>query len=81
MHASPRPQTIQIFLPHGDPSGIRMAEITTRTVRVFDVPRSLLSGFLSMPEAAQVGSISSSAPTPKTASPATSGRAAMSEAG
>lgn len=55
MHASPRPQTIQIFLPHGDPSGIRMAEITTRTVRVFDVPRSLLSGFLLMPEAAQVG--------------------------
>ncbi|PXA64483.1 DUF4357 domain-containing protein [Arthrobacter psychrochitiniphilus] len=46
---------IQIFLPHGDPSGIRMAEITTRTVRVFDVPRSLLSGFLSMAEASQVG--------------------------
>lgn len=55
MHASPRPQTIQIFLPHGDPSGIRMAEITTRTVRVFDVPRALLADFLSMPEASQVG--------------------------
>ncbi|WP_113718092.1 GIY-YIG nuclease family protein [Arthrobacter dokdonensis] len=55
MHAISRPQTIQIFLPQGDPSGIRMAEITTRTVRVFDVPRSLVSGFLAMPEASQVG--------------------------
>lgn len=50
-----RPQTIQIFLPQGDPSGIRMAEITTRTVRVFDVPRTLLTDFLKMPEAGQVG--------------------------
>lgn len=50
-----RPQTIQIFLPQGDPAGIRMAEITTRTVRVFDVPRTLLTDFLKMPEAGQVG--------------------------
>jgi Domain of unknown function (DUF4357) len=50
-----RPQTIQIFLPQGDPAGIRMAEITTRTVRVFDVPRTLLSDFLKMPESSQVG--------------------------
>lgn len=50
-----RPQTIQIFLPQGDPAGIRMAEITTRTVRVFDVPRTLLTDFLRMPEAGQVG--------------------------
>jgi hypothetical protein len=50
-----RPQTIQIYLPHGDPAGIRMAEITTRTVRVFDVPRTLLTEFLKMPEASQVG--------------------------
>jgi len=50
-----RPQTIQIHLPHGKPSGIRMAEITTRTVRVFDVPRSLLSEFLEMNESGQVG--------------------------
>lgn len=55
MQPNLRPQTIQIFLPHGDPSGIRMAEITTRTVRVFDVPRSLLSAFLTMPESSQVG--------------------------
>jgi hypothetical protein len=32
-----------------------MAEITTRTVRVFDVPRTLLTDFLRMPEAGQVG--------------------------
>ena len=50
-----RPQTIQIFLPAGDPQGIRIAEITTRIVRVIEVPRSLLADFLKMPEAQQVG--------------------------
>lgn len=50
-----RPQTIQIFLPQGDPAGIRMAEITISTVRVFDVPRTLLTDFLKIPEAGQVG--------------------------
>lgn len=50
-----RPQTIQIFLPSGDPQGIRVAEITTRIVRMIDVPRSLLSEFMRMPEAEQVG--------------------------
>ncbi len=49
------PKTIQIFLPTGDPQGIRVAEITTRIVRVFDVPRSLLASFLRMPESGQVG--------------------------
>lgn len=50
-----RPQTIQIFLPAGDPRGLRMAEITTRIVRVFEVPRSLLDDFLRTDEATQVG--------------------------
>ena len=50
-----RPQTLQIFLPSGDPQGIRVAEITTRIVRVIEVPRSLLAEFLRMPEANQVG--------------------------
>ena len=50
-----RPQTIQIFLPTGDPRGIRVAEITTRIVRVIEVPRSQLADFLKMPEALQVG--------------------------
>lgn len=52
---SVRPQTIQIFLPSGSPSGIRMAEITTRIVRVFEVPRRLLDDFLQLQEASQVG--------------------------
>lgn len=44
------PKTIQIFLPKGDPRGIRVAEITTRIVQVIEVPRSLLTDFLEMPE-------------------------------
>ncbi len=47
-------KTIQIFLPAGDPRGIRVAEITTRIVRTIEVPRSLLGEFLKMPEANQV---------------------------
>jgi hypothetical protein len=48
------PKTIQIFLPGGDPRGIRVAEITTRIVQVIEVPRSLLSDFLKMQESSQV---------------------------
>ena len=48
------PKTIQIFLPGGDPQGIRVAEITTRIVQVIEVPRSLLPEFLKMPESGQV---------------------------
>ena len=48
-------QTIQIFLPAGDPRGMRVAEITTRIVRVIEVPRSELANFLKTPEALQVG--------------------------
>lgn len=49
-----RPQTIQIFLPDGDPRGIRIAELTTRIVQVIEIPRSLLSAFLKMPESKHV---------------------------
>ena len=49
------PRTIQIYLPNGDPRGLRVAEITTRIVRVIEVPRSLIGDFLKMPEAQQVG--------------------------
>lgn len=49
-----RPQTIQIFLPFGDPQGIRVAEITTRTVQVFDVPRTESAAFFNMAESEQV---------------------------
>lgn len=48
-------KTIQIFLPSGDPRGIRVAEITTRIVQVIEVPLSRLDEFLQMPESSQVG--------------------------
>lgn len=48
-------KTIQIFLPSGDPRGIRVAEITTRIVQVIEVPISRIDEFLQMPESAQVG--------------------------
>lgn len=50
----PTPKTIQIFLPGGDPRGIRVAEITTRIVQVIEVPRKLLPEFFKMPESKQV---------------------------
>ncbi len=34
---SSTPKTIQIFLPSGDPHGIRIAEITTRIVQVVSI--------------------------------------------
>jgi predicted GIY-YIG superfamily endonuclease len=49
-----KPKTIQIFLPGGDPQGIRIAEITTRIVQVIEVPRLLLTDFLKMQESDQV---------------------------
>ena len=49
-----RPQTIQIYLPGGDPEGIRVAELTTRIVQVVEVPRKQLDTFLAMPESGQV---------------------------
>lgn len=48
------PKTIQIFLPTGDPRGIRIAELTTGIVQVIEVPRSLLQDFLKMDESGQV---------------------------
>lgn len=51
---SPAPKTIQIYLPGGDPQGIRFAEITTGIVQVIEAPRSLLQEFLKMPESSQV---------------------------
>ena len=51
---NPTPKTIQIFLPGGDPRGIRIAEITTRIVQVIEVPRSLLQEFIKMPGSDQV---------------------------
>lgn len=55
MSSDKQPRTIQIFLPSGDPSGIRVAEITTSIVRVIEVPRNQMKEFLAMPESHQVG--------------------------
>jgi predicted GIY-YIG superfamily endonuclease len=54
VHMQARPRTIQIYLPSGDPRGLRVAEITTSIIRVIEVPRSLLAEFQAMPEARQV---------------------------
>jgi len=48
-------KTIQIFLPSGDPRGLRVAEITTRIVQVIEIPRPRLDEFAAMPESGQVG--------------------------
>ncbi|MFD1009102.1 GIY-YIG nuclease family protein [Oceanisphaera ostreae] len=50
-----RPRTIQIFLPTGDPAGIRIAEQTTSIIRLIEVPRSDIAEFIKLPEAKQVG--------------------------
>ncbi|WP_417447373.1 GIY-YIG nuclease family protein [Kangiella sp.] len=55
MHNNKRPRTIQIFLPTGDPAGIRIAEQTTSIIRLIEVPRSDIAEFVKMPEAKQVG--------------------------
>lgn len=55
MSMDKQPRTIQIFLPDGDPSSIRVAEITTSIVRLIEVPRNQVAEFLKMPEAHQVG--------------------------
>jgi predicted GIY-YIG superfamily endonuclease len=52
---TPTAKTIQIFLPSGDPRGLRIAEITTRIVQVIEVPRSRLDEFAKMGESGQVG--------------------------
>jgi hypothetical protein len=49
------PKTIQIFLPDGDPMGIRFAEITTSIIKTIEFPRSKFSEFYEMPESSQVG--------------------------
>lgn len=48
-------KTIQIFLPNGEPTGIRIAEITTGILRVIEVPRTMLEDFFAMEESSQVG--------------------------
>jgi predicted GIY-YIG superfamily endonuclease len=47
-------KTIQIFLPDGDPAGLRIAELTTGIVKAIAVPRSNLNQFFARPEAKNI---------------------------
>ena len=48
-------KTIQIFLPDGNPRGLKIAEITSRTVQAILIPRSLLKYAFSRSELNNVG--------------------------
>ena len=48
-------KTIQIFLPDGNPRGIKIAEITSRTIQALLIPRALLDQAASRDESAGVG--------------------------
>lgn len=50
-----RPQTIQIFLPDGNPRGVRIAEITNRTVKAILFPRNQFDYVLTRNELSKVG--------------------------
>lgn len=52
---SSTPRTIQIFLPDGNPRGVRIAEITSRTVKVVQVPRAHLDAACARQELSNVG--------------------------
>jgi Domain of unknown function (DUF4357) len=52
---SEHPRTIQIYLPKGDPRGLRIAALTTSIVQVIEIPRALLEDFFAMSESRQVG--------------------------
>ncbi|QDU09041.1 GIY-YIG nuclease family protein [Gimesia aquarii] len=47
-------RTIQIYLPNGEPRGIRIAELTTRTVQTVLIPQSELGGAKKRPELEQI---------------------------
>ena len=63
-----RAKTIQIFLPSGDPLGIREAQITTDLMRVTEVPRTAehLAEFFVMPESQGSASVASTLARPLT---------------
>lgn len=47
--------TIQIFLPDGNPRGLRIARITTRNIEILQVPRVHLDDTIKRPELSNVG--------------------------
>jgi hypothetical protein len=50
-----RPKTVQIFLPDGNAQSVRIAEITSRTVQVVQIPRPKLSAAETRDEVKRVG--------------------------
>lgn len=50
-----QPRTIQIFLPDGNPRGIKIAEFTNGTLQLVLIPRAHLSLACSRPELSRVG--------------------------
>lgn len=50
-----RGRTIQIYLPTGEPQGIRIAEVTTRTVQTMLIPQPQLKTAKQRPEMEQIG--------------------------
>lgn len=53
---SQRPgRTIQIYLPDGNATGIRVAELTTRTVLAVALPKTELTRFFERPESQHIG--------------------------
>jgi hypothetical protein len=48
-------KTIQIYLPDGEPRGLRIAEITTRLVQAIQLPRTKLERFFNRQESQQIG--------------------------
>ena len=51
----PKGKTIQIFLPDGNPRGIKIAEITSRTIQTLLIPRSALDDVAKRDEIQHVG--------------------------
>ena len=49
-----RSKTIQIFLPDGNPGGVKFVEVTNRTVQAILIPRSLLKTIKERPEVQNV---------------------------
>ena len=49
------PQTIQIFLPDGSPTSVKIAEITNRVIKAVLVPRNKLSYMAGRPELKGIG--------------------------
>ncbi len=50
-----KPRTIQIFLPDGNPRGVKIAEISNRTIQAVLIPRASLDYAITRPELANVG--------------------------